>query len=91
MSKKEKRDELKLIEERLSKLEKAQSEMKEKKEVVIEKKTQSYEQTSIDDHLKLITQGQLITEESINKTKKELEKLIISIQEKIDNSSKTAE
>ena len=33
----------------------------------------------------------MITEESINKTKTELEKLNISVQEKIDKSSKTAE
>ena len=91
LSKKGKGDDFKLIEERLSKVEKAQPEMKDKKEAVIKKKNQSYEQTSIDDQLKLITQGQLITEESINKTKKELEKLNISIQEKIDKSSKTAE
>ena len=91
LSKKEKRDDLKLIEERLSKLENTQPEKKEKKEAVIKKKTQSYEQTSIGDQLKLITQGQLITEESINKTKRDLEKLNISIQEKIDKSSKTAE
>ena len=70
LSKKEKRDELKLIEEELNKLENAQPEMKDKKEAVIKKKNQSYEQTSPDDQLKLITQGQLITEESINKTKK---------------------
>ena len=65
--------------------------MNDKKEVVIKKKNESYEQTSIDDQLKLITQGQLITKESINKTKKELENLNISMQEKIDKSSKTAE
>ena len=77
LSKKENRDDLKLIEERLSKLEKAQPEMKDKKEAVMKKKNQSYEQTSLNDQLKLITQGQLITEESINKTGKELEKLNI--------------
>ena len=58
---------------------------------MIKRKNPSYEQPSIDDQLKLITQGQLITEESANKIKTELEELNISIQEKIDKSSKTAE
>ena len=79
-----------MTEERLSKLEKAKPELKEKKEAVMKKKTQSYEQTSIDDQPKLITQGQLITDESINKTKKKLEKLNISIQGENDKSSETA-